>query len=248
MLVLQFNVRNQRLSRFNSATVASDAYGYLKCQFNFITNDWQKASVKWANFSHKGRNYPILIDNDNMCLVPKEVIKCPVFSVSVYGGGITTNIVRIPVEPSCTMPDDDNMKYYNDIINKLSATIDDMNESKADNIIHNEEEGYIQLSANGVPVGDQIELTMSDCGIKSFDVDENDNITITLTDGRIINLGHIEGASRVTFVPHIDEKGILTWTNNGGLDNPPAFDLNCRDEWFEDTDDHTSDDYFWEDE
>lgn len=248
MEIIQLNCRNQRLSRFNSCVVASDSYGYLKVSVNFITNDWQKVSVKWVNFSHKGRNYPVLLDADNMCFVPKEVIKVPMFSVSVYGGGITTNLVKIAVEPSCSMPDDDNMKYYNDIINQLSAKVDDLTESKADSIIHNEEEGYIQLSANGVPVGDQIELTMSDCGIKSFDVDEDDNITITLTDGRVIDLGQIEGASGVTFTPHIDEKGILTWTNNGGLDNPPAFDLNCRDEWVEDTDDHTSDDYFWEDE
>lgn len=29
----------------------------------------------------------------------------------------------------------------------------------------------------------------------------------------------------VTFVPHIDEEGVLSWTNNGGLENPEPVQL-----------------------
>jgi hypothetical protein len=204
-----------------------------------------------AQFSYRGHSYPRLLDENNMCEVPEEVIKPGFFKVSIFGGGITTNTVKIEVEDSGITPYEDNsvsLKYYNEIINKLSATIDDLNETKADNIIYNEDDNTIQLSANGSLIGDQIHATLSDCGIKSFDVDENDNITITLMDGRVINLGTIEGASGVTFIPHIDEKGILSWTNNGGLENPAPIDLNCRDEWHEDSDDYTGDEFVWEDE
>lgn len=246
VLIIEFSVKNQRLSRYTAGVIASNSYGYLKFLFNFKTNDWQDVSVKMANFSYKGRNYPVLIDENNMCTVPKEVIKTGTFSVSVFGGGITTNTVKIPVEDSNISYDDDesvSVKYYNEIINKLSATIDNLSQSKADNIILNEEDNTIQLSANGVPLGDKVE--MCNCGIKSFDVDENDNITITLDDGRVIDLGHIAGASGATFIPHIDENKILTWTNDGNLPNPDPVDLNPFDEW---VDDETNSDYVWEEE
>ena len=161
MLVLKFNLRNQRLSRVNSATVASNSYGYLKTQFNFITDDWQNAEVKVANFSYRGRNYPVLIDENNQCTVPKEVIRAPEFGVSVFGGGITTNIIKIPVENSGIFPDDEDAmstKYYNEIINQLTAQIDDLSETKADNITYNKDENYIQLTAEGNPIGDKVEL------------------------------------------------------------------------------------------
>ena len=234
MLVLEFSVKNQRLSRYTSGVVASNSYGYLKFKFNFMTNDWNKASVKMANFSYRGRNYPVLIDENNIVTVPKEVIKTPSFTVSVFGGGITTNTVKISVENSNISYEDDesiSMKYYNEIINKLSATIDELNDTKADNIVVDKETNTIQLSANGMPIGDTVDLCS--CGIKSFDVDENDKITITLMDGRIIDLGTIIGASGAVFVPHVSEDKILTWTNNGGLENPAPVDLNAFDEWIE---------------
>lgn len=230
MNIIKFNIRNQRMSRYTAGVIASDSYGYLKFNFNFTTNDWEGVSVKMANFSYRGRNFPVLIDENNMCLVPKEVIKVPGFSVSVFGGGITTNTVKITVEKSDIIPDDDNisLKYYNEIINKLSATIDDLSETKADNIVINED-NTIQLSANGSPIGDKV--GMSACGIAKFDVDENDNITITMNDGRVIELGHVAGAAGVTFIPHISADKILSWTNDGGLENPDPIDLNPFDEW-----------------
>jgi hypothetical protein len=235
MLVLKLNVRNQRLSKFNSPVIASNSAGYLHCQFNFLTNDWDRVSAKMANFSYRGRNYPVLVDDNNLCEVPVEIIKPnSTFKVSVFGGGITTNTLKYDVEDSGIVPADDesiSMKYYNEIINKLTAQIDDLNETKADNIVVDKETNTIQLSANGMPIGDTVDLCS--CGIKSFDVDENDNITITLMDGRIIDLGTIIGASGVVFVPHISEDKILTWTNNGDLENPAPVDLNAFDEWIE---------------
>ena len=247
MLVIEFNCRNQRLSRYTAGVVASNSYGYLKFKFNFKTNDWDDVSVKMANFSHKGRNYPILIDENNICTVPKEVIKVPGFSVSVFGGGITTNTVKVSVENSNVSYEDDesiSTKYYNEIINKLTAQIDDLSENKADNIVLDTENSTIQLTANGTPIGNTIDY--ASCGIKSFDVDENDNITITLLDGRVIELGNIPGASGATFTPHISEDKILTWTCDKDLPVPDPVDLNPFDEWEDES--QGSSDYIWEEE
>lgn len=248
MLILKLNIRNQRMSKFNSPVIASNSVGYLYCQFNCFTNDWDNVSVKMANFSYRGRNYPVLVNENNMCEVPSEVIKPnSTFSVSLFGGGITTNKVTYEVEDSGITPYEDegvSVKYYNEIINKLSATIDELNETKADNIVLNKETNTIQLSANGTPIGDAVDY--ASCGIKSFEVDEEDNITITLIDDRVINLGNIDGASGATFIPHIDENKVLTWTNDKGLDNPEPVDLNPFDEWSTLPEEGINTEYEWE--
>lgn len=115
------------------------------------------------------------------------------------------------------------------MINAANEMNNYLYETKADNIIVNKATNTIQLTANGTPIGNAVEY--STCGIKDFHIDENDNITITLTNGTVIDLGNIEGASGATFVPHIDEDKILTWTNDKGLENPEPVDLNPFDEW-----------------
>lgn len=118
-------------------------------------------------------------------------------------------------------------------------------ENKADNIVLNKETNTVQLTSNGQPIGNAIEY--SSCGIKSFDVDENDNITITLFDGRVLDLGQIVGASGATFTPHLDEKKILTWTCDKDLPVPDPVDLNPFDEWSNLGDDgEASSQYMWE--
>ena len=111
-------------------------------------------------------------------------------------------------------------------------------------IIKNDD-NTIQLTSNGNPIGDKVDLCS--CGIKSFDVDENDNITITLINGKVIELGNIPGASGATFTPHISEDKILTWTCDKDLPVPDPVDLNPFDEW-EDDSEISSSDYVWEEE
>lgn len=130
------------------------------------------------------------------------------------------------------------------MINAANEMNDYLSATKADNIMVNKETNTLQLTANGYPIGDAV--AYSSCGIESFEVDENDNIIITLTDGRVIELGNIPGASGVVFVPHIDERGILTWSNNGGLENPEPYDLNAHDEWTTLPEEGIDTDYIWE--
>lgn len=165
MLVIKFSCINQRLRRITSGVIPSNAYGYLKFEFDFRTDDWSQVETKTANFSYRGENYPIELDENNQCYVPKEVIYTPSFSVSVFGGDIVTNSVRNPVE-------------------------------------------YIKSGSGGNTPG-----------------------------------GTPTG---VVFVPSVSEKKILSWTNNGGLDNPNPVDLNPFDEWTEDGD--IVSEYEWEDD
>ena len=145
MMVIKFSVYNQRLRRITSGIIPSGAYGKVKFEFDFRTDDWNAVETKTANFYYNGENYLINLDENNQCFVPKEVIYSPSFNVSVYGGDIITNYVRNPVDDTKT-------------------------NSGANN------------------------------------------------------------SSGVVFIPSISEDGVLTWTNNGNLDNPAPIDLTPFDD------------------
>ena len=98
MLVIKFSCYTQRLRRITSGIIPSNAYGKLKFEFDFRTDDWNMVETKIANFYYRGDNYPVELDENNQCFVPKEVINLPSFSVAVHGGDIVTNYVRNPVE------------------------------------------------------------------------------------------------------------------------------------------------------
>lgn len=109
-----------------------------------------------------------------------------------------------------------------------------LSDTKADNIYYNEEEQYIQLTANGEPIGDRIAwVNGGGCSIVDVKVDENDDLIVTLTDGRVINAGNVAGADGVVFTPHISDDYVLSWTNDGGFENPEPVDLYPHDEWIE---------------
>lgn len=109
-----------------------------------------------------------------------------------------------------------------------------MFENKADNIMYDKEGQYIQLTANGEPIGDRIAwVNNGGCTVVDVKIDENNNLIVTLSDGRVINAGHVAGGSGATFIPHVSEDYILSWTNDGGLENPEPVDLYPHDEWIE---------------
>lgn len=98
MLVIKFSIHNSRLRRITSGIIPSNAYGKLKFEFDFRTDDWASVETKTANFYYKGINYQVDLDENNQCYVPKEVIYTPSFSVAVHGGDIVTNHIKNPVE------------------------------------------------------------------------------------------------------------------------------------------------------
>lgn len=104
MIVCKFTVKNQRLIRSNYMFVPFASYGLLKCEFKFITDDWKDIEEKTANFFYKNTNYPVVLDKNNQCYVPKEVIFSPHFKVSIFGGDIVTNCIKVYVEDTKSNP------------------------------------------------------------------------------------------------------------------------------------------------
>ena len=97
IFICTFNVANQRLRRYTSGIIYAGSYGKTIFHFNFNTPEWDLVPTKTAVFSYRGKNYPEPLDENNMCKVPKEVLYEGYFLVSVEGGSIPTNSVRIPL-------------------------------------------------------------------------------------------------------------------------------------------------------
>ena len=107
--ILQFEVKNQILIRKDNFHVVENSQNYLCAQFNFNTDDWNDAS-KTATFSFKETNYEAILDKDGKCTIPWEVIKYPLFCVSVFGvkdgTTITTDSCLIRVDRTQYNPDE----------------------------------------------------------------------------------------------------------------------------------------------
>ena len=97
MQVIKMYTKDSRLWRYTSGIITEGAN--VKFEFIFKTENWNAADQKIAVFSYKGKNYESALDECNQCRVPAEAIHDPCFKVSLYGGEMHTNTVKIPVEP-----------------------------------------------------------------------------------------------------------------------------------------------------
>lgn len=99
-MILDFEVKNQIISRKDKNRVVADSQNYLYAHFTF-SEDWN-GTVKTAVFkSEEYGTYNVILEDDK-CLVPAEVLKsgCTMF-ISVFGGSlITANKCYINVEES----------------------------------------------------------------------------------------------------------------------------------------------------
>jgi hypothetical protein len=140
-----------------------------------------------------------------------------------------TTITIVPISAWSDMIADNALTALDQRLIQVDAMINAANEmaaycyeSKADNIVLNENDSTIQLTANGVPIGDSV----------------------------TINTGAASSGASAVYIPSISDKKILSWTISKNADNlkvPDPVDLNPYDEWTEDETDGDSD-YVWEDD
>ena len=94
---LDFNVKEQTLTWVNKEkTPVADSVKYLTAKFKF-SDEWTGIEKTATFFTSDGKPYNQLLVDD-WCEVPHEVIKAPLFKVSVAGGDlITTNIIIVGI-------------------------------------------------------------------------------------------------------------------------------------------------------
>ena len=101
---LQFRVTKQSIKRTDGQTPVSDSVNYLTAEFTFDSSDWDN-TTKTATFRSGVSVYTVILDSNNKCLVPWELIRAGKLKVSVYGDGaneyrITADSIDVPVYAS----------------------------------------------------------------------------------------------------------------------------------------------------
>lgn len=105
--ILEFNVRNQSLSRIDFFRPAEKSVGYLKATFHFITEEWSGGTLKLRARAQGESTVHEANIIDGVALVPWEAVqKNGFFFISVYARNgdveITTNYVEVSL--NATLP------------------------------------------------------------------------------------------------------------------------------------------------
>lgn len=88
MLYITFNVYKQKIKRTDTQQIVSDSRNYLKASFSFSDDDW--TGIKTAIFKNGNEVRHAVLDDNDECLVPWEVIKLGILHVSVFCGDLIT--------------------------------------------------------------------------------------------------------------------------------------------------------------
>ena len=102
MALIKFNIRNQIIMRGDAFKVVSDSRNYLHAQFDFLTDEW-RGKTATAIFRNASDAYEVVLDQEDTCLVPWEVLQKDAgdFEVSVFAGDlITANTAKVQVYES----------------------------------------------------------------------------------------------------------------------------------------------------
>lgn len=92
--MLEFNVKNQTISRVDRFNPATDSVDYLTAKFNFLTDDWDGKTNK-ALFRNGTESYETLINSNGVCTVPWEILVAPENKFSALSGGMVKMFVSV---------------------------------------------------------------------------------------------------------------------------------------------------------
>ena len=236
--MMEFYVSGQSLKMFTPVT-AADSLKYLTAQFHFTDNDWD-GYTRWAHFRKGETVYDIELD-ENDRITEENALNLTAGEWEIYLTGtkdtarLTTIVVILTVKESGlidaplhvlpqSVAEQIDAKAAQALLTaqavKAAADAGKFNGRDGKSF---EIKGYYASTAaleEGVPApapGDAYCVGSA----APYDVYIYDGVS-----GEWINNGTIQGAkgdtgaAGTTFTPHLDGNGNLSWTNDGGLDNP----------------------------
>lgn len=102
MITLQFSVNNQIMTRTDDAKIVSNSRNIHQCHFSF-SEEWDEKEIS-VTFYRGTIASTVLLDEDNNCLIPAELMKTSISSIIKLGVSgydenevITSTIVEIPM-------------------------------------------------------------------------------------------------------------------------------------------------------
>lgn len=119
---------------------------------------------------------------------------------------------------------------------------------KADGLTYDLDSRTLQLTRDGLPIGNSVTIYDGDgVGIRAMLINESGDLVATYDNGISETLGHVVGADGKTYVAHVSDHKILSWTiEDAAGEIPDPVDLNPDDEWSNVDEEQNQSDYFWE--
>lgn len=236
--MMEFYVSGQSLKMFTPVT-AADSLKYLTAQFHFTDNDWD-GYTRWAHFRRGETVYDIELD-ENDRITEEDALNLTTGEWEIYLTGtkdtarLTTVVVVLTVKES---------GLVDAPLHVLPQSVAEQIDAKAAQALLTAQAVKAAADAgkfNGKDgksfdiKGYYASVTALEAGVPKpapgdaycvgstapYDVYIYDGVS-----GEWINNGTIQGAkgdtgaAGTTFTPHLDGNGNLSWTNDGGLDNP----------------------------
>lgn len=236
--MMEFYVSGQSLKMFTPVT-AADSLKYLTAQFHFTGDEWD-GYTRWAHFRRGETVYDIELDEEDR-ITEEDALNLTTGEWEIYLTGtkdtarLTTVVVVLTVKESGlvdaplhvlpqSVAEQIDAKAAQALLTaqavKAAADAGKFNGRDGKSF---EIKGYYASTAaleEGVPApapGDAYCVGSA----APYDVYIYDGVS-----GEWINNGTIQGAkgdtgaAGTTFTPHVDGNGNLSWTNDGGLENP----------------------------
>ena len=236
--MMEFYVSGQSLKMFTPVT-AADSLKYLTAQFHFTDNEWD-GYTRWAHFRRGETVYDIELD-ENDRITEEDALNLTTGEWEIYLTGtkdtarLTTVVVILTVKESGlidaplhvipqSVAEQIDAKAAQALLTaqavKAAADAGKFNGKDGKSF---EIKGYyanLEALETGVPEpapGDAYCVGSA----APYDVYIYDGVN-----GEWVNNGTIQGAKGdagapgATFTPYVDGNGNLSWTNDGGLDNP----------------------------
>lgn len=169
-----------------------------------------------------------------------------------------TSITILAVPAWCNIVADDALTAFDQRLIQMDAMVHALNDmtqilsdTKADNIRYDENSQVIQLTANGIDIGDKIILNIPNSGIekciKYLEINDSGELVITYSDESIENVGKISGGAAMgIYIPDVSQDGILTMTLSQEVGEPSySWDIDPSNDW-NPVDEETKTSYIWE--
>ena len=236
--MMEFYVSGQSLKMFTPVT-AADSLKYLTAQFHFTDNEWD-GYTRWAHFRKGETVYDIALDGDDR-ITEEDALNLTAGEWDIYLTGtkdtarLTTVVVILTVKES---------GLIDAPLHVLPQSVAEQIDAKAAQALLTAQAVKAAADAgkfNGKDgksfeiKGYYASVTALEAGVPKpapgdaycvgsaapYDVYIYDGVN-----GEWVNNGTIQGAkgdtgaAGTTFTPHLDGNGNLSWTNDGGLDNP----------------------------
>ena len=236
--MMEFYVSGQSLKMFTPVT-AADSLKYLTAQFHFTDDDWD-GYTRWAHFRKGETVYDIELDGED-CITEEDALNLTAGEWEIYLTGtkdaarLTTIVVILTVKES---------GLIDAPLHVLPQSVAEQIDAKAAQALLTAQAVKAAADAgkfNGKD-GKSFEITgyyASTAALEegvpapapgdAYCVGSAAPYYVYIYDGvsgEWINNGTIQGAkgdtgaAGTTFTPHLDGNGNLSWTNDGGLDNP----------------------------